>query len=417
MREPDHALRAARERMPSRLAPGEPMTRAELADAVNAWLWKETDRRFDLDDHLIGKWERGVVRQPIRQYRVALRAVLGVDTDTELGFRAPDRLSVVTATALADGGPRHSVDPRDDAQALGDTDEVKRRELLRLFSMTGAMLALPPEIVDTERMQAVVSGVSRPDAAVVGDFARLNEHLWNVYGLAAQKRSTLPLARDQLAALTESLHRADPRDRRHLCQLVSDAYQLLGEVFFDADQYADAAQCYLLAGAAAHEAREHDLWATALTRHAFISVYEQQFDKAVPMLDLASRIAHRGDPDKATRYWVAAVRAEATAGTGDNRACERDLDTAARVVDLSAPPQNVGWLRFDGSRLPEQRGTCMISLGELDAAETALTEALSHASTARRRASVLTDLASVSARRGDHHSVAVRLDEAITAAH
>jgi hypothetical protein len=29
---------------------------------------------------------------------------------------------------------------------------------------------------------------------------------------------------------------------------------------------------------------------------------------------------------------------------------------------------------------------------------------------------VLTDLASVSARRGDHHSVAVRLDEAITAA-
>jgi hypothetical protein len=41
----------------------------------------------------------------------------------------------------------------------------------------------------------------------------------------------------------------------------------------------------------------------------------------------------------------------------------------------------------------------MIALGELDAAETALTEALAHTSTVRRRASVLTDLASVSARR------------------
>jgi hypothetical protein len=79
------ALRAARERLPSRLAPGEPMTRAELAEAVNAWLWENTGRRFELDDHLIGKWERGVVRQPILQYRVALRAVLSVDTDAELG--------------------------------------------------------------------------------------------------------------------------------------------------------------------------------------------------------------------------------------------------------------------------------------------------------------------------------------------
>jgi tetratricopeptide (TPR) repeat protein len=293
---------------------------------------------------------------------------------------------------------------------------VKRRELLRLFSMTGAMLALPPDAVDADRMQAVASGSSRPDAAVVGDFARLNDHLWQVYGLAAQKKSVLPLARDQLAALCDGLSRANPRDRARICQLVSDVYQLIGEVFFDADQYADAAQCYLLASTAAQEAKAHDLWAAALTRHAFIAVYEQQFDKAVPMLDLASGIAHRGDPEKTTRYWVTAVRAEATAGIGDRLRCERDLDTATGVVGLARPLQNGGWLRFDGSRLPEQRGTCMIALGDLNAAETALTEALVHTGTARRRASVLTDLASVSARRGDHRSVVARLDEAIAAA-
>lgn len=102
MREPNDALRAARERMPSRLAPGEPMTRTELADAVNAWLWEATDRRFELDDHLIGKWERGVVRYPIREYRAALRAVLDVDTDAELGFRPPTHRAVATATVVGE---------------------------------------------------------------------------------------------------------------------------------------------------------------------------------------------------------------------------------------------------------------------------------------------------------------------------
>ncbi|MGH3587642.1 MAG: hypothetical protein ACRDQ0_15100 [Pseudonocardia sp.] len=63
------------------------MTRAELANVVNRWLWEHTGRRFELDDHLIGKWERGVVRQPIREYRAAQRAVPGADTDAELGFR------------------------------------------------------------------------------------------------------------------------------------------------------------------------------------------------------------------------------------------------------------------------------------------------------------------------------------------
>jgi tetratricopeptide (TPR) repeat protein len=379
-------------------------------------LWENTGRRFELDDHLIGKWERGVVRQPIAQYRAALRAVLGVGTDTELGFRPPARIPVIATTDTANGGPRHSGHPRDDAPALGDTDEVKRRELLRLFSMTGALVALPPDAVDTDRMQAVIAGSCRPDSTAVGDFSRLNDHLWHVYGLAAQKKSILPLARDQLAALTDGLSRANPRDRAHICQLVSDVYQLIGELFFDADQYADAAQCYLLASTAAQEAKAPDLWAAALTRHAFIAVYEQQFDKAVPMLNLASRIALRGDSQKTTRYWVAAVRAEARAGTGDRLQCERDLEAATGVVGLAHLPQNGGWLRFDGSRLPEQRGTCMIALDQLDAAESALTAALVHTATTRRRASVLTDLAAVSARRGDHQAVVEWLDEAINAA-
>jgi hypothetical protein len=131
VREPNDALRAARERMPSRLAPGEPMTRAELADAVNAWLSEATGRRFELDDHLIGKWERGIVRYPIRQYRTALRAVLGVDDDSELGFRPPsNRVSAPTETlpALAQWARGTIVA---DATTAAEGDLINRRGALR----------------------------------------------------------------------------------------------------------------------------------------------------------------------------------------------------------------------------------------------------------------------------------------------
>ena len=88
-------LRAARERTPSRRAPGEHMSRAELAEAVCAWLWETTKTKYDLDGHYIAKLERGAVRWPGAAYRSGLRQVLNVASDNELGFAPPG-----TATPL-----------------------------------------------------------------------------------------------------------------------------------------------------------------------------------------------------------------------------------------------------------------------------------------------------------------------------
>lgn len=62
------------------------MSRAELAEAVCAWLWATTDTRYELDGHYIAKLERGAVRWPGAAYRAGLRQVLNVATDSELGF-------------------------------------------------------------------------------------------------------------------------------------------------------------------------------------------------------------------------------------------------------------------------------------------------------------------------------------------
>lgn len=93
MPEPNLLLRAARERLPSRLAPGEHASRAEVADAVNTWLWETTGKHQALDAHYLAKLERGVARWPNAAYRAGLRHVLGVAGDAELGFTPPRRSS------------------------------------------------------------------------------------------------------------------------------------------------------------------------------------------------------------------------------------------------------------------------------------------------------------------------------------
>lgn len=80
-------LRAAREALPSPSGvPGLCMSRQELADAANAWLWKTHQRRENLSEHDIGRYERGEVRWPRQWRRKALRGFLGVASDAELGF-------------------------------------------------------------------------------------------------------------------------------------------------------------------------------------------------------------------------------------------------------------------------------------------------------------------------------------------
>ncbi|WP_460702066.1 helix-turn-helix domain-containing protein [Myceligenerans halotolerans] len=284
-------------------------------------------------------------------------------------------------------------------------DDVHRREMLRLLSTFAATMLLPV---------APAPGPTPP----VAEFRKFNEHLWQVYAFAPSKSDAMPLVRRQLSVLVECLRGSPgPSARRHLCTLAADLFQLAGEIYFDADHYTDAAHCYHLAAQAGKEAGSHDLWACALTRHAYLSVYEKRFADAAPLLDLAATIATRGDGELSTRHWVAAVQGETFAGLGDLDACRRALDSAEEVAGLTGTIHNGGWLRFNGSRLPEERGTCYVTLGRPDLAEAALTEALGHATSIRRRAGVLADLAVVGAQRGDLDQVITHADAVLTHAH
>ncbi len=194
---------------------------------------------------------------------------------------------------------------------------------------------------------------------------------------------------------------------QRLCAVASDLFQLAGEILFDGTRYTEAAHCYTLAATAGREARSPDLHACALTRHAFIGVYEGQPRSAAPLLEVAAGLAARGDHALSTRYWVAAVQAEAFAGFGDLHACEQALENSGQVTGMSGRIHTGGWLRFDGSRLAEERGTCYTALGRPDLAEAALLAALAGNLSARRRGGVHADLAMTAVQRRDLGQAAV----------
>jgi transcriptional regulator with XRE-family HTH domain len=353
--------------------------------------------RMSVDRSTVARWERGT-SEPQPFIRPKLAQVLQVtllELDSLLAVREPQPPVAMTplTTLQVTAQPATDVD---------ELDDMNRRELLRLLSVAGTLVALPR----TETVPAHGEIAQAIEASDLAQYEALNVHLWQVYALSTSKRLVYPLVRQQLGLLTQSLEKAHSEAaHKRLCILAGDLFQLAGEIFFDGNRYTDAAYCYTLAATACKEARAYDLWACTLTRHSFISMYERRFTNATSLLDAASHIAEHGDNQLSTRYWVAAVQAEAYAGLGDYKACNRALDMAERVRNLSCDFKLSGWLRFDGSRLAEERGTCYIALGKPELAEAALHEALRQGVSLRRRGSVLSDLAMLGIQRRDVEQV------------
>lgn len=144
-------LRTRRERTPSQAAPGESMGRAELADAVNQYLWESTGRYYQLDAHTIARYERGAVRWPSAHHRSGLRHVLGAASDAELGFH-PTRRGNTYDSGSAKAIPSTAPNPLG-AASLGETPT-------RFLSSTTVDTPIPARIgwPEVEHVRATARG-------------------------------------------------------------------------------------------------------------------------------------------------------------------------------------------------------------------------------------------------------------------
>jgi hypothetical protein len=285
---------------------------------------------------------------------------------------------------------------------------MNRRGLLGLLNVAGAALHWPgaagPDWARLQRVGATPSGVDGP--ALV-DLARINLGLWHAYNTAPRAddlSGLLAPTQEHLRRLTGLLASArTAAQHRRLSGLLAEAGHLLGLLLYGTNQEDAAAGAYLLAGGAAREAKDYDLWASTLVVHAFIPLFDQRPDQALPLLETAAHVAQRGDSALATRYWVAAVSADPYAAVGDGAAAARAIGHAEGFTRL---PHGAGgngtWLRFDEAWLLENRGASSLTAGHPEAAEADLQRALLHwPAPSRRRGLLLTDLARAALQRRD----------------
>jgi hypothetical protein len=206
------ALRALRRRQLSRVNPGEPLGRQELADLVNAHVEAATARPGALDANYIGKLERGVISWPGRHYRAGLREVLGVGTDRELGLTRsrqvpPEALSSQTPTLPGTGLPANS--PASPIRSVADStlgDEESSRRSLDAGSAAG-----------------ILDSASAPAAEVAGLSVKSDRTLSMEAGDDVQRRTffrSLLLTSGAMAAAPDRL-RALVREAAHLSTALS----------------------------------------------------------------------------------------------------------------------------------------------------------------------------------------------------
>ncbi|MEI5102024.1 helix-turn-helix transcriptional regulator [Streptomyces sp. PmtG] len=281
----------ARERRRSRTEEGAAMGLAERRKALG-YRQEELAELLGVDRTTVGRWENGKIRPQPHQRR-GLAAALGTSL-AELDAL----LALPRATGQEAAEPQSS-----DHKGAGDPDEMIRREFLRILSVSGVLTALP-----LDEAEALADGVRRGAPA---DFARMNSHLWQVYQLARSKGAVYPVVRDQLTTLNEALAAGTRDNSRPLLNAAADLFQLAGEVFFDANRYADAAAAHSLAASVSKDARAYGLWACALVRHSYVDMSEHRYQEAAHVLNAAERVASRGDSGLATRHWAEATLKQA----------------------------------------------------------------------------------------------------------
>ncbi len=290
--EPNRLLRAARERTPSTTSPGEGLSRQELADVVNAWLAAHRDRAVALDANYVGKLERGLIRWPQVDYRSALRDILGVSMDADLGFRRPRRPTPAVA-------------------GMATVDDVDRQEFLRVALGVGAAavaghplarlaLALDPT--------PVPAAVGAGEIAEIRTAARLFATWDHTYGGGLVREAVAAQLRYS-AALLET--RCAPGLRPELFSAVGQLGHVTGFMAFDAAAHADAERMFRFALACAEEATDWHLRAKVLSSMARQAIWVGDPDTGLTLTELA---LVRADRLTATeRAMLLAARARALA--------------------------------------------------------------------------------------------------------
>lgn len=356
--ERNHLLTTARLRVESPGAPGHPMTRQELADAINDHVFRATNKRGAVDERHVGKWERGETRWPREHYRAALRAILNVAADTDLGFSRR----------------RHSAD---------NDEDVNRKQFLQTALATGAGAVLSSAPKDTDLVESI--------AGPTGHYRRME--------------STVPS--DQLHPAVEEhleLVAAVVRDRLR----TSSGFRSLSEIaglaaWLAADRGDDATARRRYAQAIRHAERtNHPLLVSYMTASlGHYAVEAGDTHAGLNLLRTASAQMDRDVPDSAGA-WIASLLAVTYAAAGDRATTHKMLTRAERLADRQRGEPRWPWVFvFGAPKAARYQASALAQLGDHRGAGSAYSAAQPALTAAKPRALAQVEQAHVLARTGD----------------
>lgn len=320
---PNELLRLARERLPSPTRPGERMSRAELADLVSDLLFGPQQASYSpFNANYVGKLENSVIRRPCEEYRAALRTVLGVASDEEIGFYDPRTCHPATA-----------------------------QDLNRLRLLTSVGPAMGTEVFGTPTLELLTSSrtdelpphLGREHIAHVVEVADLFEHWDNAHGGAVARE----IADDKLRRVARLLKLNCPR------QMHADLYtamaQLAGVVafmLFDAYEHDDARRRFAFALQCTEVGGNWHQRAMLLSSMARQEIWCGQPDDGLTYVEMALVRADRLTPTEWAMLHT--VRARALAKFGPVRA--QDTLAAVGAADeafaQSDPSEDPSWMHF-----------------------------------------------------------------------
>jgi hypothetical protein len=261
----NNQLRAARERTASPTHPDGGLSRQELAELVNTWVWDHHDKTVVLATaNYIGKLENGIIRWPGKLYREALRVILGAPTDTALGFiNARSRRAAVKL------------------------EDVNRQQLIRTTTALGVgTLVLGPVATLLEGIEPtpIPTRVGATEIEQTHTAARVFQSWSFTYGGGLARDAVMGQLRWS-AGLLEATCPA--RLRPELFSAVGTLADVAGFMAVDAGAHEEARRVFSFALACAEEAKDWPLRATILTDMAAQAIGTGQPDEGLTLTKLA----------------------------------------------------------------------------------------------------------------------------------
>lgn len=328
-------LRALRESQPSAARPDVGLSRAELADAVNEYLWRTTGERYNLDAHAIARYERGAISWPSAQYREALRAVLGVTKDSDLGFYPTPR-----GRSMRTQRPPSSRRPVDPLVPL-DLDGGHGGFLARIAIDS----PVPTRIgwADVEHVRASTRAVA------------MSENLFGG-GLSCEAG----MAQLRWAARLLDAH-GSGEIRNAMFEAVGNLSGVVAFSAFDIASYRAADQCFEFALWCADQGGSWPLRANTLSEMSRKAAHLGDLDGALSMIEFAQV---RSDRVSATaRAMMSTLRARLLAVTGRHAEALADVHRADAHFAAREPGDDPPWLcYYDEAEHEGSTGKALIPL-------------------------------------------------------